>query len=153
MEGTWEYISNSPSETQLLAEKIANFLRQGDLLTLEGDLGAGKTSFSKGIAKGLGVKGNVNSPTFTIIKEYMGRLPFYHMDAYRLEDDSEDLGLEEYFEGDGVTVVEWPSMIEDQLPPHRLDITIKHLGETSRSFTFKALGEHYNSICKEIFDR
>lgn len=153
MEGKWEFISTSPKETEQLATKLASFLKKGDLLTLEGDLGAGKTSFSKGLAKGLGIKETVNSPTFTIIKEYKGKLPFYHMDAYRLEDGSEDLGLEEYFEGDGVTVVEWASMIEDQLPHQRLDITIQYTGETSRLFTFKAYGEHYYSICKELFNQ
>lgn len=153
MEGTWEYISNSLEETQQLAEKLASYLGAGDLLTLEGDLGAGKTSFSKGLAKGLGVKGNVNSPTFTIIKEYKGRLPFFHMDAYRLEDESEDLGLDEYFEGDGVTVVEWASMIADQLPANRLAISIQYQGEFTRSLVFTAHGEHYHSICKEIFEQ
>ena len=79
-------------------------------------MGAGKTTFTKGLAEGLGNHRNVNSPTFTIIKEYQGRLPLYHMDVYRVEDSFEDLGFEEYFKGGGVTVVEWAHLIEDQLP-------------------------------------
>ncbi|MDG5785862.1 tRNA (adenosine(37)-N6)-threonylcarbamoyltransferase complex ATPase subunit type 1 TsaE [Evansella sp. AB-P1] len=150
---SWEYTSSSPEETEQLAKRLAEFLLGGDIITLEGDLGAGKTSFTKGLAKALGVKKNVNSPTFTIIKEYEGRVPFFHMDAYRIEDDCEDLGLEEYFEGDGVTVVEWPSMILDQLPNNRLEITIKRLEEMVRLLTFIPHGERYTSICKEIFEK
>ncbi|MBU9713544.1 tRNA (adenosine(37)-N6)-threonylcarbamoyltransferase complex ATPase subunit type 1 TsaE [Evansella tamaricis] len=146
-----EYISHSLEETQQLAEHLANLLKPGDLVTLEGNLGAGKTSFTKGLAKGLGVAGNVNSPTFTIIKEYQGKVPFYHMDAYRVEDELEDLGLDEYFEGDGVTVVEWPSMIEEQLPKEKLAIRIEYMAENKRKLTFMASGSHFISVCKEIF--
>ena len=87
------------------------------MITLDGDLGAGKTTFTKGIAEGLGVKRTVNSPTFTIIKEYEGEsFPFYHMDVYRLENSDEDIGFDEYFNSDGVTVVEWATFIEEFLP-------------------------------------
>ncbi|WP_078592662.1 tRNA (adenosine(37)-N6)-threonylcarbamoyltransferase complex ATPase subunit type 1 TsaE [Evansella clarkii] len=151
MESTYEYSSGSPEETQRLAERLAAELQPGDLITLSGDLGAGKTSFTKGLAKGLGVTANVNSPTFTIIKEYEGRLPFYHMDAYRVEDEGEELGLDEYFEGEGVTVVEWPTMVEEQLPEERLDIEIRHTGESDRVLYFKPSGDRYITICKEIF--
>lgn len=93
--------------------RLATLLKAGDV-PLEGDLGAGKTTFTKSLAKGLGIERNVNSPTFTIIKEYKsGRLPLYHMDVYRLGDEFEDLGFDEYFEGDGVTVVEWAHLIEE----------------------------------------
>ncbi|WP_205628903.1 tRNA (adenosine(37)-N6)-threonylcarbamoyltransferase complex ATPase subunit type 1 TsaE, partial [Acinetobacter baumannii] len=88
---------------QALAEQIGRLAEPGDVLTLSGDLGAGKTSFTQGLARGMGVNGVVNSPTFTIIKEYMGRLPLYHMDVYRMEDELEDLGFDEYFYGEGVT--------------------------------------------------
>ncbi|MFA9558499.1 tRNA (adenosine(37)-N6)-threonylcarbamoyltransferase complex ATPase subunit type 1 TsaE [Evansella sp. AB-rgal1] len=150
----YKYITDSPEETAQFSQKLASFLPPGSLVTLEGDLGAGKTSFTKGLAKGLGVTRTVNSPTFTIIKEYEGEggLPFYHMDAYRLEDEFEDLGLEEYFEGNGVTVVEWPSMIQEQLPKQRLDIKISHAGGTVRKFEFTPHGDTYKSICKEIFE-
>ena len=152
MKNIWEYATHSPEETQELAVKLARFLTPGDVITLEGDLGAGKTSFTKGLARGLGVTKNVNSPTFTIIKEYEGTVPFFHMDAYRVEDQWEDLGLDEYFEGKGVTVVEWPSMIGEQLPSERLAITIKNQGDTHRHLYFHPFGGRYISICEEIFE-
>ncbi|MBU8908568.1 tRNA (adenosine(37)-N6)-threonylcarbamoyltransferase complex ATPase subunit type 1 TsaE [Desertibacillus haloalkaliphilus] len=142
--------TNSPEETLTLAERLAGLLAPGDVLTLEGDLGAGKTSFTKGLAKGLGIKRVVNSPTFTIIKEYKGRLPLYHMDVYRLEGSDEDLGFEEYFHGEGVTVVEWASLIEEQLPENRLAIEIHHRGEQQRQLTFIPYGDRYITLCKEL---
>ncbi|ADU28643.1 tRNA (adenosine(37)-N6)-threonylcarbamoyltransferase complex ATPase subunit type 1 TsaE [Evansella cellulosilytica] len=149
----WEMKSSSIEETTQLAEKLATHLAKGDVVTLEGDLGAGKTSFTKGLAKGLGVTRNVNSPTFTIIKEYEGKhMMLYHMDAYRVEEEYEDLGLEEYFEGEGVTVIEWPSMIAEQLPQERLSIHIQYTGETTRNIVITAFGQRYISICKEIFE-
>ncbi|MCK6255307.1 tRNA (adenosine(37)-N6)-threonylcarbamoyltransferase complex ATPase subunit type 1 TsaE [Fictibacillus sp. KIGAM418] len=140
----------SPEETSELAEKLGTLLGPGDVLTLEGDLGAGKTTFTKGLAKGLGVKRVVNSPTFTIIKEYKGRLPFYHMDVYRLEDSDEDLGFEEYFEGEGVTVVEWAQFIADRLPEDRLNIVIRRTGDEKRELKFHPAGERFITICKEL---
>jgi ATPase, YjeE family len=95
---------STPEETMAIGQKIAPLLAPKDIILLDGDLGAGKTTFTKGLATGLGIKRNVKSPTFTIIREYQdGRLPLYHMDVYRLEDGSGDeLGLDEYFNGDGV---------------------------------------------------
>ena len=121
------------------------------MITLEGDLGAGKTAFTKGLALGLGIQKNVNSPTFTIIKEYQGSIPLYHMDVYRLEDSYEDLGFEEYFNGNGVTVIEWAHLIEEQLPIERLNIFIYHQGNDSRKIVVKPAGERYEQLCKEIF--
>lgn len=132
------------------AEKMAEMLQPGDVLTLEGDLGAGKTTFTKGLAKGLGVKRTVNSPTFTIVKEYQGRLPLYHMDVYRLESSEEDLGFDEYFEGDGVTVVEWAKLIQEQLPPSLLMVELTHLGEHQREIALIPIGERYSKLCKEL---
>ncbi|MDT8862395.1 tRNA (adenosine(37)-N6)-threonylcarbamoyltransferase complex ATPase subunit type 1 TsaE [Alkalihalobacillus sp. MEB130] len=146
----WNLITESPEETMELANKLGQIVKPGDVITLEGDLGAGKTSFTKGFAKGLGVKRVVNSPTFTIIKEYMGRIPLYHMDVYRMEDEMEDLGLEEYFYGEGVTVIEWPSMITNQLPEDRLAISLFHLGETSRKITVQTTGKRSVELCKEL---
>jgi tRNA threonylcarbamoyladenosine biosynthesis protein TsaE len=146
----FEIITNTPEETGEFAERLARYLDAGDVITLEGDLGAGKTTFTKGLAKGLGVKKTVNSPTFTIIKEYKGRLPFYHMDVYRLDDSFEDLGFDEYFEGEGVTVVEWAHLIEDQLPQELLGLSIYREGDTSRRIVLKPYGERYNELCKEI---
>jgi tRNA threonylcarbamoyladenosine biosynthesis protein TsaE len=144
------YISRSSDETTELANSIGQKLRKGAVITLEGDLGAGKTTFTKGLAKGLDITRNVNSPTFTIIKEYTGRLPLYHMDVYRVESSEEDLGFDEYFYGEGVSVVEWAHLIEDHLPENRLEIIIKNTSESEREFTFYPLGDEYRKICKEI---
>ena len=97
----------SEEETKELASTLASFLKPNDVITLEGDLGAGKTTFTKGLALGLGVKRMVTSPTFVIVKEYEGTMPLYHMDVYRLENMEEDIGFKEYFNGEGVSVVEW----------------------------------------------
>lgn len=143
--------TNNAEETRNLAKSIAEKLTSGSVLTLEGDLGAGKTTFTKGLALGLGINRNVNSPTFTIIKEYKGgRLPLYHMDVYRLEDEAEDLGFDEYFQGDGVTVVEWAHLIESQLPLERIDISIKYIDETNRELMMTPYGKFYDEICKEL---
>ncbi|MBM7694471.1 tRNA threonylcarbamoyladenosine biosynthesis protein TsaE [Peribacillus deserti] len=148
---TYEIIAKDVEETTALAIKLAGKLQPGDVLALEGDLGAGKTAFTKGIAKGLGITRNVNSPTFTIIKEYKGRLPLYHMDVYRMEDQEEDLGFDEYFTGGGVTIVEWAHLIKNQLPAELLLIHIYHHTNDSRRFVFSPAGERYEDLCKEIF--
>ena len=98
-----EFIANNEEETMDFAERLGELLQPNQVITLDGDLGAGKTTFTKGLAKGLGVKRTVNSPTYTIVKEYRGRMPLYHMDVYRLEDSEEDIGFDEYFSGEGVT--------------------------------------------------
>ncbi|WP_068677015.1 tRNA (adenosine(37)-N6)-threonylcarbamoyltransferase complex ATPase subunit type 1 TsaE [Oceanobacillus sp. Castelsardo] len=144
-----QIVSNSAEETELIGERLASLLEAGDVLTLEGDLGAGKTTFTKGIAKGLGIKRTVNSPTFTIVKEYEGRLPLYHMDVYRLEYSDEDIGFDEYFNGDGVSVVEWAQFIEDYLPIDRLDIRIKYNGD-SRLLEFLTNSSHFESKINEL---
>ncbi len=147
----FEWISQNPEETDAFAERFGTLLKPKDVLTLEGDLGAGKTTFTKGIAKGLGITRTVNSPTFTIVKEYKGRLPLFHMDVYRLEDSFEDLGFDEYFEGDGVSIVEWASLIKSQLPEEKLDISIFHQGEQGRRIVFEPTGERYIELCEEFF--
>jgi len=136
--------------TQKVAERLAELLHPGDLLTLEGELGSGKTAFTKGLAKGLGVTRNVSSPTFTIVKEYRGRLPLYHMDVYRLENSEEDIGFSEYFNGEGISVVEWAQFIEDYLPLERLELNIHYLDEFARRLEFKAYGDHYIKILNEL---
>src|SRR5699024_1391440 len=104
----------------------------------------------KGLAKGLGITRNVSSPTFTIVKEYNGRLPLYHMDAYRLEDSEEDIGFDEYFNGNGVSVIEWAQFIEDYLPEERLEIMMEYTGENTRQLIFKANGARYSELLNEI---
>lgn len=148
----YELIVRSPEETMHLAAKFGEKLMEKDVITLEGDLGAGKTTFTKGLAKGLGVRKTVSSPTFTIVKEYKGRLPLYHMDVYRLEDTMEDLGFDEYFDGDGVTVVEWAHLIESQLPPERLNIYLFHHGNDERKLVIEPIGKRYEQLCKEILE-
>lgn len=133
-----EFESRSPEETQQFAKDLAGQLKPGDVVALTGELGAGKTCFTKGLAIGMGVKGYVKSPSFTILNIYNeheeGRLPFYHIDLYRIENKLElvDLGLDEYVYGKGVTVIEWAEKIEDELPPNTIRINIEYVDETSR---------------------
>lgn len=141
---------HSLDETLKIATKLGTIVKPGDVILLEGDLGAGKTTFTQGLAKGLEVKRHVNSPTFTIIKEYIGRIPLYHMDVYRLEDQDEDLGFDEYFDGDGVTVVEWPSMITDFLPNEYLKISLFHKGNNEREMIIEPKGKRYEKVCEEL---
>lgn len=145
--------TNSEAETLALAERLASLLKSGDIITLEGQLGAGKTVFAKGIASGLHVSETVTSPTFTIIKEYNGIYPFYHMDAYRLEHSEEDIGFSEYFDGDGVVVVEWAQFIEEFLPDERLDIEINYIDEQTRKITFHATGSYYKDIVERLLNK
>ncbi|MED1461499.1 tRNA (adenosine(37)-N6)-threonylcarbamoyltransferase complex ATPase subunit type 1 TsaE [Bacillus safensis] len=150
MKLTWT--TKGADETKRIAAALAKLVMPGDVLTLEGDLGAGKTTFSKGFAEGLGITRIVNSPTFTIIKEYTdGRLPLYHMDVYRMEDAEEEIGLEEYFESEGVCLVEWAHLIEPQLPSSYLKIEmLRTEREEERHLTFDAKGERYETLCKEM---
>ena len=139
--------------TIALGKKIGQQLIAGDVLVLDGDLGAGKTTFTKGLAAGLEIPDIIKSPTFTIIHEYQdGRLPLYHMDAYRLENGgAEDLGLEEYFDGDGVSVVEWAEFVEDELPTDFLAIHIKRTGDdNTRILEFEPHGQHFDQIVKSV---
>ena len=109
-------VLNNPLETEAIAKIIGQKAQAGDVIVLTGDLGAGKTTMTKGIALGLGIFQMIKSPTYTIIREYpQGRLPLYHMDVYRVEEGADELGLDEYFEGDGLSVVEWGSLIEEEI--------------------------------------
>lgn len=141
-----EITLNSLEETQALGEKIASFLFEGSLLTLAGDLGAGKTTLTKSIGKALGVKKTINSPTFTILKTYYGRCPLYHIDAYRLEGMTQDLGFEEVFEDDGVCIVEWPHFIDSILPEERLQITLLRMDQEVRLAKIEGIGERYREM-------
>ncbi len=140
------------SENEMIdfGSNLAQHLFPGAIITLEGDLGAGKTTFTKGIGKGLGVKKVINSPTFTIVKVYHGNMPLYHFDAYRLENQDDELGFEEMFEGDGVCVIEWAKYISDILPKERLEIKIIKNEDESRSFEFHATSPKYEDLIKEM---
>ncbi|MEG0452480.1 MAG: tRNA (adenosine(37)-N6)-threonylcarbamoyltransferase complex ATPase subunit type 1 TsaE [Coprobacillus sp.] len=131
-------------------EKLATLLFPNSVMTLQGDLGAGKTTFTKGIGKGLGVKKIINSPTFTIVKVYQGNMPLYHFDAYRLEGQDGELGFEEMFEDEGVSVIEWPQYIEGILPKERLEIEITKNEDESRCFSFHPIGKQYELLLKEL---
>ncbi len=148
---TREIEVNSVEETEQIAIKLAALLTPPDVLTLEGDLGAGKTTFTKALAIGLGVTRTVNSPTYTIIKQYEGRYPFNHLDVYRLAGSDEDLGWDELFYGDAISVIEWAHLIEDDLPAERLEIQLVHRGEDKRTIKFTPIGERYEKICEGIF--
>ncbi|WP_182201539.1 tRNA (adenosine(37)-N6)-threonylcarbamoyltransferase complex ATPase subunit type 1 TsaE [Paraliobacillus salinarum] len=146
----FEIITHTTEETMRIAEKLAVLLHPGDVITLQGDLGAGKTTFTKGLGIGLGVTRTINSPTFTIVKEYMGELPLYHMDVYRLEESEEDIGFDEYFNGDGISVVEWPQFITAFLPEKRLDISLKTIEDDKRQMILAPKGHDFEKICEEL---
>lgn len=142
-------------ETIELAKKLADFLLPGMTILMFGDLGAGKTTFTKGIGAGLGVKRIIKSPTYTIVREYTdGRLPLYHVDLYRLEESEViDLALDEYFDGEGVSIVEWPTVSPDDLPKEVLEI---HLATDldnldNRTIQFKAKGKQYEQLIEKLF--
>ncbi|BAF58922.1 MAG: tRNA (adenosine(37)-N6)-threonylcarbamoyltransferase complex ATPase subunit type 1 TsaE [Pelotomaculum sp.] len=144
----------SPEETAGVGEKLAALLRPGDVICLNGDLGAGKTRLAQGVARGLGIEGPVTSPTFTLINEYQGGLTLYHIDVYRLDSpaEMEDLGCAEYFYGEGVTLVEWADKVKDLLPGERLDIYIKRSpeGEDVREIIAVPRGERYRYLAEEL---
>ena len=143
--------TNSPAETRLLGERLAHLLQPGDVLLMLGDLGAGKSELTRGIAKGLGVTSTVASPSFTILNVYdEGRVPLYHFDWYRLNDVEElyEMGMEEYLGGDGVAVVEWPSQCPEAIPETCLEVRITPVSETEREITLTPCGA-FRSISLE----
>ncbi len=141
-----ELIIKTPDEMIDLGEKIGKKLKANMVILLEGDLGAGKTTLTKGIAKGLDIKEIINSPTFTILKIHQGRLTLYHMDVYRLNNDSGDEYLEEYFESGGVTIIEWAHQVDSILPKEYLLITIDYLEDGNRRVTLEGNNEEYNKV-------
>ena len=145
-----EFISISREQTIALGKKLATLLNLGDVVLLTGDLGAGKTTITKGIASGLNITEKVNSPTFNILKIYLkGDKPLFHIDAYRLEDDKKDIGLDEYIGEAGITVIEWPKFINHLLPEEALEINITHRDLTSRNITLKG-EDHYAEVVNVI---
>ncbi|MDO4616512.1 MAG: tRNA (adenosine(37)-N6)-threonylcarbamoyltransferase complex ATPase subunit type 1 TsaE [Lachnospiraceae bacterium] len=123
-----QFDTNSPEETWQLAKKLAERALPGQIYTLNGDLGVGKTVFTQGMAAGLGITEPVNSPTFTIVQEYTdGRLPLYHFDVYRIGDpeEMEEIGYDDYFFGEGITLIEWAELIDELIPENRIRITIE----------------------------
>lgn len=153
-----QIIINSDNEMQTLGESIGQNLLPGDLILLKGDLGAGKTTLTKGVAKALGIRRPVKSPTFTIVREYReGRLPLFHMDMYRLEDgDTASIDLASYFEENGVVMMEWPNFVARELPEEYLAISIarddENLESTKRTVTFAAVGVRYEKLLNGILN-
>ncbi len=138
-----EFISNSPDETIAFGVDFAQELKDGDIVCLEGELGAGKTHFVKGLAEGLGIdREEVRSPTFTLIHEYTGSISLYHFDCYRMESPREavEIGAEEYFYGEGVSVIEWPERIESIIPPEAIWISIEIPDKKTRKFVIGKKG-------------
>lgn len=154
---TFAIETKDETETMWLGELLGELVGPGDVLLLEGDLGAGKTTFTKGLAKGLGIENVIKSPTYTLIREYTkGRLPLYHMDVYRLEEvGGDDMGLEEYFYGEGVSVVEWSTFISEELPSTYLKIHLDRSGEflENRTLTFEPHGERYTQIVESLREK
>lgn len=149
------YKVGSVEETQRLAAAFGGLVQPGDVLTLTGDLGAGKTTFTQGFARGLGIDEPVSSPTFTIIKEYdSGRIPLYHMDIYRLGEHAamEDLGYDDYFYGAGVSVVEWADFLDELLPEDLIRLTITKGDGDERTLTLTGTGPRAEQRLKELND-
>ena len=139
-----EFITHSPEETEKIGEALAKSLQPGTILAYRGDLGAGKTAFTRGLARGLGCKETVTSPTYTIVNEYLGgRLPLFHFDMYRLasSDDLWDIGWEDYLDREGVCAVEWSENVQDAMED-AVTVTIEKLGETTRQITIEG-GQGY----------
>jgi len=137
-----ELVSTSPEETEAAGERLGARLGPGDVVALVGELGAGKTCFIQGLVRGLGVTTRATSPTFVLINQYRGRVPVYHVDAYRTESLAEllDIGLPELFAGAGVTVVEWADKLLPLLPPGTIEVTIAGVGDEPRKITVRTLG-------------
>jgi tRNA threonylcarbamoyladenosine biosynthesis protein TsaE len=148
-----EVVSHSPDATRRLGRLLGRSLDAGDVVLLEGTLGAGKTVFAQGVAAGLGVEDPVTSPTFTLIHEHAGRVPLYHVDLYRLaespgpgEGEAADIGLEEYLGGDGVAVIEWGGRAPGLVPPDHLVVELSHVpegGAQTRRIRVWATGERH----------
>jgi tRNA threonylcarbamoyladenosine biosynthesis protein TsaE len=157
-----DIISHSAAQTQRLGVRLGELLQGGELILLNGQLGTGKTTFTQGLAQGMGITENINSPTFTLLKEYSGQLrpgtqqqrgpALYHFDLYRLDDPEEilDLGFEDYFYSNGVSVVEWADKADQLWPTERLHIRMKMMSETKRGLLFNATGIYYCELLRRF---
>lgn len=146
----YKYNSKCERDTIELAENIEAEKFPGMVICLNGELGSGKTVFTKGLAAALGIDDTITSPTFNIIKEYPdGEMPLYHMDIYRLEGNIESTGILDYFNLDGIVIIEWANMIEDYLPDERLDIYFKVVEENRRIIKIIPHGKQYEDLCED----
>ena len=151
MEYKYTYTSYSEEDTLVLAQNFESEKFKNMVICLIGELGSGKTVFAKGFAGALGIEENITSPTFNIIKEYnSGEMDLYHMDVYRLEGDTSNLGLEEYMNKGGITIIEWADLIKDELPEERVEIRFKIAGEEKRILTITPYGSKYENLCEDV---
>jgi len=150
----WQVFSDSPEATESLGEELGKLLRPGDVIALVGELGAGKTAFVHGIARGLGVSDTVSSPSFLIVQEYRGQCPLFHCDFYRVNSyqELENIGWEEYLNRGGVVVIEWANLIPEALPQEYLKVvfSFSESSTSSRYLEFYPLGQRYQEIVKEL---
>ena len=146
----YKITSRSEKDTVELAQNIESEKFPNMIICLNGELGSGKTMFVKGIANALGIQDTITSPTFNIIKEYDGELPLYHLDVYRLDGDTNGVGIEEYFSKGGVVVIEWADTIKSILPEERLDIKFKVVGENKRVLVIMPHGQKYEELCEAV---
>ncbi len=146
----YKITTRSERETIEIAQNFESEKFPNMIICLDGELGSGKTIFAKGIANALGINETITSPTFTIIKEYNGELPLYHMDVYRLDGNTEGVGIEEYFTKGGVVVIEWADTIKDILPSERLDIKFKIVDENKRLLIMTPYGKKYEDLCEAV---
>jgi len=147
----YKFTSRSEDDTRELAENIESEKFPGMVICLIGELGSGKTAFVKGFAASLGLKDDITSPTFNIVKEYEdGEMPLFHMDVYRLEETDETIGFNDYFKSNGVTIIEWADMIEDKLPEERLEIKFKVIDENTRVLILTPYGQAYEDVVNSV---
>ncbi len=151
MNMNYKYTSRSVNDTIELAQNIESEKFPNMVICLNGELGSGKTVFVKGFASAMGIEDNITSPTFNLVKEYPeGELPLNHMDVYRCDSDIESIGLKDYLNNDGVTIIEWAENITDHLPKERLEITFNLIDENTRLLVLKPIGTKYEEICNSV---
>lgn len=147
----FRYTSRSVNDTLRIAQDLESEKFPNMVICLYGELGSGKTVFTKGFASAMEIDETITSPTFNIIKEYTtGELPLYHMDVYRLNEDDDTIGIKDYFNKGGVTIIEWADVIKNKLPEKRLDIKFKVIDEDTRVLVFIPHGEEYEEICSAV---
>lgn len=144
-------ISHNEMELIALGKQLGKLLEKQDVIILSGDLGAGKTTFTKGIAKGLGIDQMIKSPTYTIVREYEGRLPLYHLDVYRIGNDPDSIDLDDFLYGEGVTIIEWGELLDESLLGDYLLISISHHGD-GRQLLFESFGPRSKEIQEEMIN-
>ena len=145
-----KFITKTREETISLGEKLGKLLPANSILAMNGDLAAGKTTFTKGIGIGLDIKQVINSPTFNILKIYEGSKTLYHIDAYRLEENPYDLGFEEYMDDDGIMVIEWFDYMKDMISNDYLELKFKYIDDETREIEFIPHGSKYDDVLKEL---